>query len=474
MTTALIPRQPRGCDELKAAAAELGVPKKDLLVLDPKNDPFNAGTTASLRDGKWFRDLWERFGYSGGVHNRRVHYQAVSTGTEMPNGEPYLNTVECWAVLETGSKAARDLGLIDPRLFADRRNAESRLFVQPRIDQPAISWEPYIDDRPLRELSGWRLPKIDPHDLILYGFPAGHAEVDGYDYDPDDQPYLLELWIEKSTMDDVLGPLCRELGANYTPGTGFTSKTRVCEMLARGQAHSKPVRVLVISDYDPAGSHMPAAIARTIEFYRDLIAPDVDFAVRHIGMTREWAERYDLPRAPIKEHDLRRGNFEAIHGEGCVELDALEALHPGALRREVQDAMLAYRDLRLPAKLASTMTAAAREANARWHAATAPIRGELGGISTEVLSIAGQYRARITELADELADELAPHRERLDELWTELGQLAEDLVPIVEMPARPEGETELADESAWLYRSDRNWLDQLAAYRIAKSGGESC
>jgi hypothetical protein len=48
-------------------------------------------------------------------------------------------------------------------------------------------------------------------------------------------------------------------------------------------------------------------------------------------LTREQAQQFNLPRIPIKESDLRRKGFEERNGEGAVELDALEALHPGEL-----------------------------------------------------------------------------------------------------------------------------------------------
>ena len=40
-----------------------------------------------------------------------------------------------------------------------------------------------------------------------------------------------------------------------------------------------------------------------------------------------------------KESDKGKARFEAQHGAGAVELDALEALHPGELRRIVEAAI---------------------------------------------------------------------------------------------------------------------------------------
>lgn len=459
---------PRTIDDLAKAAKLLGVPKKELLVLDPSNDPFNVGTPAKVRDAEWFTSLWERFG-NRGVHNRRIHYIAQSTGDVlMPNGETYVNTESCWRTLEKASKYARDLALVDPELLADKRNAESRLYAPGQREQePHPYTQVQIDGSPLRSYNAWQLPSIDPDDLTLYGFDVGDAQVYDYDYHPDDQPFLVELWIEKSTMDDVLSPLCRNLNANYTPGTGFTSKTRVAQMLRRAQWSGKPVRIFVISDFDPAGADMPSSIARNVEFYRDRIAPDVEFKLHHVGMTHEWAERYDLPRAPIKDDDKRKDNFERLHGEGCVELDALEALHPGALAREIRAEITPYIDLEFARTLRAVESEAEQAAQAAWHATTATLRADLGEIEDQVRDVADRYRDRLTDLGAELERDLAPHRERLGDLWARLVDLAGDPTP--NLPGRPVPSPAGRDESAWLYDSGRHWLDQLKRYRAEKA-----
>lgn len=456
----LMPRDDAG---LKALAKQLGCAKKDLMVLSGANDPYNVDTATKRQHGEWFAELWQDFGYSSGVHSRRVHYHASVTRAGevfLPDGRPYLNDDPCWRVLAKAAVSARDLGIIDPALFIDRRNQESTLFASRRLEAAEPGWSVELGDP-------WRLPMIHA-DLSVPAYSTGLVEVEGYDYEPDDQPYLTELWIEKSTMDDVLGPVCRRLGTNFTPGKGFTSRTRVCEMLHRARRHGKPVRVFLISDYDPGGSHMPRSIARAVEYYRDQIAPDVQIAIHNIGMTVDWASRYELPRAPSKP-DRRKANFERVHGAGCVELDALEVLHPRALAREIEAAIGSYRDPQLPARLEATERGAIRTANDEWHAIAAPVRAELDRVRAAVNEIASRYRERLANLNRELQGELTEHRQRLRELRAELETLAEDAV--VALPARPEPAAAGGDESGWLYHSDRHWYDQLQRYRAEKAGG---
>src|SRR5215212_1510490 len=50
----------------------------EVLALDKTNDPFYFGAPAQVAMGKWFRDIWEEKGYTGGKHIRRIHYE-IST-----------------------------------------------------------------------------------------------------------------------------------------------------------------------------------------------------------------------------------------------------------------------------------------------------------------------------------------------------------------------------------------------------------
>jgi hypothetical protein len=68
----------QGYEAIKARAKQCGVRVADLLILAEKNDPFYAGSPVQRAKAAWFADLWARFGYTTGVHLRRVHYRIVS------------------------------------------------------------------------------------------------------------------------------------------------------------------------------------------------------------------------------------------------------------------------------------------------------------------------------------------------------------------------------------------------------------
>src|SRR4029077_218640 len=88
----------------------------------------------------------------------------------------------------------------------------------------------------------------------------------------------------------------------------------------------------------------------------------LDIRLAPLVLTAEQVERYRLPRIPIKDSERGKKHFEVRFGEGAVELDALEALHPGELARIVEARVRFYRDPTRQAGRANTAVAVAA-----WH-----------------------------------------------------------------------------------------------------------
>ena len=367
-----------------------------------------------------------------------VHYQAVVQGDVLQHdGEKYENTETCWRYISDASKSARYLGLVPAEAFVDRRNPSARVSVEPRdqIENPT----PF-----LTEIPEWTLPSI-PHDFaetISYGLP--HAHVDGYGYHSADQPFHLELWIEKTSMDDVLIPLCEELSINLVRGAGLKHHRRR-RVAAPGTASEEAGSCAVYLDFDPAGSHMPDAVARQLEFWRGQFYPGGDVKLNPLVMTREQADQFDLPRVPIKDEDRRKSNFEALHGPGCVELDALEALRPGEFERSHSEGGCAYRDESLRRRLREAESDGCRTARQEWDDQIRPQREELDRVAERISVIAAAYEDRARELNEQLQAELSPHIEQLDSIRHAVQEAADDFR--VAIPVRPEPEVAGADEA---------------------------
>ncbi len=133
-----------------------------------------------------------------------MHYQIISQRPPviLPNGKPYENTEECWNILNLASKAARYLRLVDPAAFNDRRNPDPLVYADHEVPEPSVSVN--------RNLWG--------SDLSFPEFPnLPSYRISGYRAH---QGYHLELWCEKSTMNDVLAPLCQHYGMNLQTGSG--------------------------------------------------------------------------------------------------------------------------------------------------------------------------------------------------------------------------------------------------------------
>ena len=295
--------RPFGAEEHLCAREELGLDSvEELLVLSANHDPFYIDDS-KREQAKWFAVLWIEYGSSG--HIRRIHYQWFSTeGSTLWDGRPYENTTEFEAAMNDAARYARILDLIDPLEFTDRRNPDPIVNVEAREFEP----EPgaYFDDDeftapldlpttfvPYASLS---LPKLWTPGLWT---PPPEPDVYGYDYEPVDQPRVLEVWIGKTTMNDILKPLCEELKVNLVPAAGMQSITSSAKLLARCRKYGKAGHALYISDYDSAGDNMPYAVARQLEFFRQRDFPDVEASLEPIALTREQVETLD--------HALRQG-----------------------------------------------------------------------------------------------------------------------------------------------------------------------
>jgi hypothetical protein len=419
------------------------------------NDPFYCGSPAQVEHAQWFAALIERYSFAEAFHLRRVHYRIVSERepVAMPNSEPYQNTEKCWNYLCQAGKAARTLGMVDARRFVDQRNPDPRIHRAHRYElDPRLKFD---------DFHAFDLPGISRW-LQAPAFDLPPPTVYGYDYSGADQPFLLEVWIEKSTMTDVLRPVCLQFGMNLAEAAGFQSITAAVSLIERAKAAGKPARVFYVSDFDPAGDRMPVAVARQVEFNLQRFGP-ADVALTPLALTEEQVATYDLPRIPIKDADLRRANFEAKHGEGAVELDALEALHPGTFAALVSQAAQQYFDDDLPDLADETERAAQAKVETAWRDETADERDALDELRDEVAAIFDRYRPRLKALATGLDAELEPLRAQAETIAADVRDKLHTFGP--DLPPRAESDLEPPDESDWLFDSRRDYLDQLAAYR---------
>ena len=323
--------------DLQQLAKNLKRPASTLFALAPCNDPFYIGTSRQAA-AEWFLAQWQRFHFSPGAHIRRIHYVLVvqSPGVQLPHeikgSMVYANTEACWQFLNVAVRDARYLGLINVSDIEDHRNAEALLNfdgteTDATLNPKQIEYVAPAMDLPTLELDAPRIP----------------------------QRYVSVIFIEKSTMNDVILPIAERYGADVMIGTGETSLTRCAELVDRIATEGRPVRILYISDFDPAGDSMPTAAARKIEFEIRNNDHEVDVQLRPIALTKEQVIQYNLPPVPIKEEERRATAFmERRNVGGAVELDALEALQPGVLAQLLETEIQRHFDHQLEAAIENT------------------------------------------------------------------------------------------------------------------------
>jgi hypothetical protein len=499
------PDCPRGPEEHKAAARELIIREDgqrprapgavQLLVLTYDNDPFYCGTPAHRAQAEWFAGLWAEHGRVG-THLRHIHYRAFTAGSLLLDGTRYRNDEPTWKALQQAAAYARYLGLVNPERLSDQRNDRPVIRVDPRESEPEP--EADLDGGPI-----WpELPSITA--VAHAAFPSTGwvstetsdtgrtlelpgVMVDGYDYDPADQPVLLEVWSEKSSVDDATILLRRELNLNYVPGTGYLSVMRIIELLRRAEAHDKPAHVLYISDYDKAGLNMPRQVARQVQFWRGTLGIDAEITLHPVALTADQVRDYGLPQQPDDPEK--------------VELDALIALHPGALEQIIREAVAEWRDPDIGDVLSETESEAQEAADDQWADATADVVAAVEAIQAEAAEVVSRHRERLDEIRRQVTRAAEPFRSRLAEVTREINAATEPYrqqVEVIqaeadaeltalrdrlagerdryeeivvgydpELPSRPESEC-TAGHDGLLYDSRRDWLDQLNVFRASK------
>ena len=155
----------------------------------------------------------------------------------------------------------------------------------------------------------------------------------------DDNSYVASMAVhncEKNSMGFVLGPACRKYDAVYQPliGQASVEKTEMAARRAiRAAEAGKKVRIFYIADWDRYGWSMVSAVARKIEYAT--FGQGLDIKVNRLALNDDQIDRFNLPKAPKL-------------GEAVVELDALEAIHPGELGKLAEEALSPYYDADKP------------------------------------------------------------------------------------------------------------------------------
>jgi hypothetical protein len=441
-------------ESLKTMAKRIGRPVKHLLALSPVNDPFYAGVGARRRDAEWFGAIWADHG-ADGSHLRRLHYRLVSSTTPIlkSDGSAYQNTDDDWSALVTASLAARYLDLVPFDGMVDRRNDEPMIFAQSLDTDPdeelevscmVVDSDPGVEAIDIPDMP--RLPSL---------FLAADDPV---------QKFIVEVWVEKSTQNDWLVPLCRRRGVNLVVGLGEQSEIRSRELALRAAEYGAPVRIIYLSDFDPGGRSMPKAVARKVEFTIAKFNLDVDLQLIPLALTPDQCREYRLPRTPIKDSEKRKGKFEQTFGVGATELDALEALHPGELARLLEDELNNWLD----GGLAQRWSRMRADLNLRFRR----IDGEVYNKHADKIEALEHSFATITDQLAEIQELVSDWESESAEVWEEISADLEDQRPDISDVDVPHSEARGKTDRFVLFDSKRDYFTQMDSYNAWRDGDD--
>jgi hypothetical protein len=452
---------------------------EEFRVLTADHDPFTIGTKSHTRDGEWFAEMWLKLRIQNAVHLRRVHYLLVSLPQPVLLARPvgdattYENSIECFNYLIQCCTLARHLGIVPIEAFVDRRAPMPHLFAD--YDGNPIGREPTWEYT--RPGDSWMFPTISHNLGDAFRLDLPNPRVTGYDYDQRDQPFHLEVWVEKSTQNDWLEPLCKQLHVNLITGVGFMSITQTINLLQRVQKlqelteKGKRVRIMYIVDHDPAGTHMDTGVARVCEFYKHQFAADTEIKLTTLALTRAQCLEMKLPTIPVNANDLRKRKFEERYGEGQTELDAVEAIYPGRLEGMLRDAIEEYRDDEIEEELDEVGKNAQAEAETIWNDRMNPHRPSLALVEEAIQDVVAEFKPQVEDLQRRMNEAMVPVHALLKIPGHAVEKKVDDLE--LDLPERPVSGLEPPEgDDDWLYDSNRMFFEQMEAYREHKPSVE--
>ena len=436
-------------DRLQALADEYGVPQHELLVLASGNDPFAVGRPADLKAARWFTDLYERLGSPQGLHLRDIHYGVLTNELHRADGTAYEGTDKDLHDLETAAKKARLLGMVPFEAFTEKRTTAEYDYDRFRRTPdfaPVILFEDEVREdwrltRPQFWRPVWELPEAPTSRWVPTALSL--------------QSVAIEIWIEKDSaaLNEEVLPVAERHGCRVVIGAGYSNYTKANELVQRTIADARPRVLLWLSDADAAGESMPNAAARAIEFIHEHYPACPRVLVDVLCLTLDQLAGIEaeigrkIPLIPDQGRD-----------EGRVELQALAAFAPGWVRDELERRLDELADHDLADELEAWEVGADAEIEEAWEAQTAALRQAVERLSEERDAIL-ERPLTLTGLKVAL-DQIEPERQRIEQ---EVRAILASFD--VELPELPEGYVELDSGRDWLLDTDREFEDQLNAYR---------
>jgi len=232
--------------------------------------------------------------YDGEMTLRQLHYQFVAR-------DLHENTMQNYKKLGDILRNARMAGRVDWDLMQDRTRS-------------TVGWS-----------GGYRNA----------GQAASYLQ---YRYKEDlweSQSVLVEIWLEKDALSDVISDPASEYRLDYFATKGYPSISelkRSADKFKRAIARGKKVIILYLSDHDPEGLHMPQQVGEALEEF------GADVEIRRLGLTMDQINEFQPPPSFAKKKSSRLQEYKDATGTNRAwELDALKpSVIQNLIRAEVE------------------------------------------------------------------------------------------------------------------------------------------
>ena len=192
-----------------------------------------------------------------------------------------------------------------------------------------IDWNSIEDrTRNLQALPHWTSPSS------IIRSAASSYRVDKWE----NQPWKVEVWIEKDALVGVLERICNSWDVPYFSCRGYTSQSEMwgaAQRLIRCSGNGQETVILHLGDHDPSGLDMTRDIQERLRLFMryEGVQPVI---VKRIALNMDQISQYNPPPNPAKLSDSRAGEYVSEYGYDSWELDALE---PRVIEDLIQDAV---------------------------------------------------------------------------------------------------------------------------------------
>lgn len=173
----------------------------------------------------------------------------------------------------------------------------------------------------------------------------------------EDQPWHVEVMVEKQALEGVLEPVCRRLDIPFTANKGYSSSSAMYEIgsrLREKMDDGKDITILYLGDHDPSGIDMTRDVEERLKLFSEYTYYDEDtkeneisstydhltFDVTRIALNMPQITQYNPPPNPAKMTDSRALGYIKKFGRTSWELDALEPSVLAALVTNAVEALI--------------------------------------------------------------------------------------------------------------------------------------